>query len=124
MIFKYGCHNHLRSVVLAGPRLAPLRMRGTRPMTLSGGCACSSWWQIRPAGCENALGRVGGALGLLGRTFWTTHGKCQLLAVCRLVHLALESFQQPTESFQKLPETFQKRPETFHELPEAFQKLR
>ena len=38
MIFKYGCHNHSRSVVLAGPRLAPLRMRGSLPMTLSGGC--------------------------------------------------------------------------------------
>ena len=38
MLFKYGCHNHLRSVVLAGPRLAPLRMRGSLPMTLSGGC--------------------------------------------------------------------------------------
>ena len=40
MIFKYGCHSHLCSVVLAGPRPAPLRMRGTRPMTLSKGCAC------------------------------------------------------------------------------------
>ena len=38
MIFKYGCHNHSRSVMLAGPRLAPLRMRGSLPMTLSGGC--------------------------------------------------------------------------------------
>ena len=36
--FQYGCFNHSRSVVLAGPRLAPLRMRGSLPMTLSGGC--------------------------------------------------------------------------------------
>ena len=36
--FQYGCYNHSRSVVLAGPRLAPLRMRGSLPMTLSGGC--------------------------------------------------------------------------------------
>jgi len=45
MIFKYGCHNHSRSVMLAGPRLAPLRMRGSLPMMLSGGgdmhvCVC------------------------------------------------------------------------------------
>ncbi len=39
MILKYVCHTHWRAVVQAGPRVAPLRMRGTRPMMLSGGCA-------------------------------------------------------------------------------------
>ena len=29
MIFRYGRHNHLRSVVQAGPRLAPFRNRGS-----------------------------------------------------------------------------------------------
>ena len=68
MVLKDGRHNHLRSVVLAGPRLAPLRMRGTRPMTLSGGCA---WVSARPSSCRRwspqpfALGCAGWATAFM-----------------------------------------------------------
>ncbi len=99
MIFKYGCHNHLRSVVLAGPRLAPLRMRGSWPMTLSGGCACSSWWQIRPTGRENVPGRVGVRWDCLAGPVGPhmANVSCELSAAW--VHLAPESFQQRTGAF-------------------------
>ena len=85
MIFKYGCPNTVRSVVLAGPRLAPLRMRGTRPMTLSGGCA---WFSVPNVS--------GGALGLLGRTFCTHMANVSCVLSAAWVLLAPEGYQQRT----------------------------
>ena len=107
IISEYGCHSHLCSVVLAGPLLAPLRMRGTRPMTLSGGYACptgdprfsgfgyvaqvlqwetsTSLWDWALSGCQKPPrhGPFGGHVGMgkgipLGLPRRTIHMPCVL----------------------------------------------